>query len=255
MATPKSMLVFSIALNGYQWLYRDCLRSHKHYADKIGAEYLSVQRPFFTQMGTECCWLKLLLLKQALQKGYQQVLFLDADAHVRKFASDIRDVMVNDKHIYMALGKTHRFNSGVILARQSPQAIAFIDKVLANRNVVLAPEHDVGWGENGHIIAAAQDNPWVQELELEWNNTWQPELKDNIRHFNHGVMRNQICGHSLFNLVHRCLAKTTRGINQLQDVRKQLLPGGADTTKNKNDAELTLQKLFFHVLRHHPQCF
>lgn len=254
-SVKKRLLIFSIALNGYQWLYRDCLKSHAWYADKIGADYVKVDRPYFTHVGTECCWLKLLLLKQALHNNYDLVLFLDADTQVQGIAPDIREVVTPDKHIYMALGKTMRFNSGVILLQKSVQATDFIDEVLSSHGCPLTKQDDVGWGENGHIIQAAKGNNWVSKLSVEWNNSWQPQLTDYIRHYNHGIMRNQMKSHYFFNFVHQYLAKTTRSINRLNNFR-ECFNNEADTIVPAHFvAQEQLQKLFIATRRFHPQIF
>ncbi|MFQ3288857.1 MAG: hypothetical protein ACI93V_001077, partial [Alteromonadaceae bacterium] len=67
-------LIFSIALNGYQLLYRHCINSHRAYAKKYGYEYLVISRPYFTALGVECCWLKLTLMLEALKAGSDTVL-------------------------------------------------------------------------------------------------------------------------------------------------------------------------------------
>lgn len=211
--SAKSMLVFSIALNGYQWLYRHHLASHARYAKRLGAHYVLVDRPIFTRMGTECCWLKLLLLKQALLKGYDSVLFLDADALVWDTAPDIRQNYRPDHHIYMAKGKTQRFNSGVMLLRNHHQSLAFINDILCRRHQPVPSDCDVGWGENGHVIQVAKQFSCVGELGLIWNNTWQPKLQDHIRHFNFGIMRNQQSQGRWLNFTHWCLARLTFLVN------------------------------------------
>ncbi|BDX08247.1 hypothetical protein [Planctobacterium marinum] len=243
----KNMMVFSIALNGYQWLYRHCINSHREYADRINAEYVCVSRPRFTSMGIECCWLKLLLLREALNKGYQWVLFIDADAYVQQEAPDIRLHADEAKSIYMANGKTGRFNSGVILLRNGKPAKQFIDEVIASKGQPLAKAHQVGWGENGYIIQAAAANPHVARLPLQWNNTWQPDLADHIRHFNHGVMRNQNPHYQFYNLIHRYLAKFTRAMNTLRS--------SVDNLSSHNDVESTLLKLFTRTQKVYPQFF
>ena len=250
----QRLLIFSIALNGYQWLYRDCLTSQQKYADKINADYVKIDRPYFTQVGTECCWLKLLLLQEALEKNFDLVLFLDADAEVQADAPDIREVVQNNKHIYMAMGKTNRFNSGVILLQNSPQARHFIDQVLLSRHNPIAAQHDVGWGENGHIIQTAekqhQHSQWIAQLPTVWNNTCDPELHDYIRHYNHGIMRNQIKGYKLFNFIHKCLAKSTRAINQWKMWQEKQRYSASEI-----DAEKQLFKLFTAARSFHSQIF
>ena len=70
-----SFLIFSIALNGYQWLYRKNLANHAAYAKSIGANYLKVTRPLISRLGVECCWLKLCLLKEALLQDMKPCYF------------------------------------------------------------------------------------------------------------------------------------------------------------------------------------
>ena len=38
---------------------------------------------FATTIGVECCWLKLTLMIEALDNGYDAVLFVDADAYIQ----------------------------------------------------------------------------------------------------------------------------------------------------------------------------
>lgn len=199
------VLVFTIALNGYQWLYAKHIQSQRNYARKWGYHYLAIERPTFSRLGVECCWLKLCVMKAALEKGYHKVLFVDADAQIQPDAPAIDNIIDDDKQIGMAKGYSGRFNSGVILAKRHPTTFAWLEQVLATRGAPVAESDSVGWGENGHIIQVSKTFTCIQELSTRWNNTFDRELNDYIRHFNHGPMRRSVA----ITLTHKLLSRVT----------------------------------------------
>lgn len=208
----QSMLIFSVALNGYQWIYRDHLASQKAYAERIGANYQVVTKPLISRSGVECCWYKLYLLVQAIQSGYKHVLFLDADCFVQPDCPDIREQCVDKNSIYMAKGYSQRFNSGVILAKGDSQALGFFNMVLASRDNTLLKKDSVGWGENGYIIACARGCQFIGALSNKWNNTCDVELNDYIRHENFGPLRQNLA----LNLCHKLFNRLTLFATKIQ---------------------------------------
>lgn len=197
----KDTLVFSIALNGYQWRYRRHIRSHEAFAKKYNYHYQVVTKPYFSKLGIECCWLKLTLMHNALLAGYKQVVFLDADAVVSPICPDINSLLETGKDLYMVKGYSNRFNSGVMIVRNSRTIRYWFRKVLNNRHKPVKPENDVGWGENSHIIEHSKDCSFVKELPQVWNNTYDANLDDYIRHHNFGPLRNG----RLDNLLHKSI--------------------------------------------------
>lgn len=214
----QSMLIFSVALNGYQWIYKKHLASQQAYADKIGAHYRVVTKPFFSQSGVECCWYKLHLLKQAIQSGYKHILFLDADCFVQPDCPDIRENFTEAHSIYMARSYSGRFNSGVILVKGAESSLNFFDKVIASRHNKLDKQDSVGWGENGHVIACAKNVDYIGELDIKWNNTSEILLSDFIRHENFGPLRQN----KLLNLCHKAFNRFSSVTTKVQSSLRQL---------------------------------
>lgn len=200
----KKMLVFSLALNGYERLYASYLNSHRTYAERLDADYVAVTHPRLTLLGVECCWLKIYLIEKALDAGYETVLFIDADAYVQNTAPDIRTHFHNNKTFYLVKGYSGEFNSGVILVRKHSTSRALIKQIIDYRFV--AKEQKVGWGENDSVIAATKGVGCVYELTTHWNNTFDTILNDYIRHLNHGPLRKS----SKKKLFHRCLSRATK---------------------------------------------
>lgn len=208
----SDLLIFTVALNGYQCLYKDCIASHKRYAKKHGYSYQAVCRPFFTVLGSECCWLKLSLTLSAFDAGYQKVLFVDADAYINKDAPKIEKAMRPDKYVYLAKSYTGRFNSGVIFMQNHEETIAWLKKILSQQMTPVSPTDSVGWGENGHIIKYAKNRTFIETIDRRWNNTYDPELDDYIRHFCFGPLRQNL----VFSLCHKAIARTTKLIIKLK---------------------------------------
>jgi len=182
-------LILSIALNGYQWMYKKELASHSRYAQRHGYEHQAVTRPYISELGVECCWLKLTLMRAALLSGYDNVLFLDADAMVNPNCPSLACVFQSGKYIYMAKGYSKRFNSGVLIARNSEQTITWLTRIINARFNPVEKQNDVGWGENGHVIELSKGQNFIAELDQKWNNTFNYQLNDYIRHHNCGPMR------------------------------------------------------------------
>lgn len=201
----EDTLVFSIALNGYQWRYRQHIKSHQAYAKRLGYHYQVITKPFFSSLGIECCWLKLTLMHIALTSGYEYVVFIDADAVIKPCCPPIEEVLEVGKHLYMAKGYSNRFNSGVMIVRNCRLIRHWIEKVIANRANSVDKASNVGWGENSHIIQFSRGCRFIKELPLRWNNTSDPRLNDFIRHQNFGPLRTNFWDNLLHKVIF-CLA-------------------------------------------------
>ena len=189
MNSRKNGLVLSMALNGYQIIYKDCLQSQKDYADRFGFDYVAISRPYFTRLWMACCWLKLVLIQSALENGYPWVLFVDSDAEIRSWCPDFRSLSKPGKSLYMANGSSGRVNSGVIIAKNEISTIKFFSQVLDHFGMKLPIEDRVTeWGENGHIIHFSKGQSFLEILPSDWNNSLVPESQDFIRHYT-GIMR------------------------------------------------------------------
>ncbi|BFT31327.1 hypothetical protein D210916BOD24_25030 [Alteromonas sp. D210916BOD_24] len=235
----KGMLIFSIALNGYDVLYKRYLESHKNYAKRLNCPYISVVRPRFTSLGVECCWLKLYLIQKAIESGYRSVLFLDADALVQENAPDIRNEFIDGKSIYLVKGYSGEFNSGVILVHSDESALQFFNNVIENRFINTLTS--VGWGENDGVINEVTKSNCVYELGQKWNNTGNHELQDFIRHVNHGPLRTDF----FRNLFHKILNRITKFIWFSVKVA-----GGKNQELLKKKAT---ERLYIRILKHYPQ--
>jgi hypothetical protein len=175
-------LVLSIAMNGYRWAWRSCIRSHRDFAERWRFDYACVDLPW-TVSPAEAAWLKVPLIIRALESGcYPWVLFVDGDAQVRPHCPDFRCVATPGHDVYMAHGHSGRVNSGVIMVRLSEKSLQFFREILSDcENAV--PSEDAAPYENGHMIKHGKTNPLVGLIERRWNNTVDPNLHDYIRHF------------------------------------------------------------------------
>lgn len=240
----QTTLIFSIALNGYQWRYRNHLASHRRYAQKHNYHYQVVTKPFFSPLGIECCWLKLTLMHTALLAGYQQVMFLDADTHVHDHCPPLQSILIPTKCIYMAKGYSKRFNSGVMIVSNCQQARDWIHQIIKNRHQPVEPRHDVGWGENSHIISHSEDCQFIKELAKKWNNTNELNLNDYIRHHNHGPLRVGIWN----KLFHHLTFAIANKLARLQCAIKNMLTNkvSEDLLVEQTQATLHLYPSFTH---------
>jgi hypothetical protein len=180
----SSTLIFSIAQNGYGLGWQACLRSQAAYAERLGCAHCTVSRPLRVEQPSLSAWLKLPLLLEAL-RAHEWVAFIDADVRVQPTAPDFRTVEQPGKAVYMANGRSGQLNSGVIFAKRSAAAIAFLERVMASLTRDLA-EHVASVNrkfENGNVIFCARGDESVALLDTRWNNTFKPDLDDYFRHY------------------------------------------------------------------------
>lgn len=204
------VLVFTVAVHGYHWQYAENIRSHERYAKRNGYEYLAVSRPLVSTLDMEIAWLKMFLFQKLLEKDFDWILFVDADAEIRDAAPPLASLAEEGKSIYASLGYSGRINSGVMLLRNDSNSRDFVNKIVENMEMTLPAEDDVGWGENGHVIHFAHNNPSVSIIDRRWNNNFSAELDDYIRHYSAGPLRSYFIpsrkNHFLFRSCHYFLA-------------------------------------------------
>lgn len=178
---PK-VLVFSVGLNYYDVIYDHCMASHARYAEKYGYDHVLVNRPRWATV-LESVWIKVPLIIAGLKAGYDWVFFVDADCELRDRAPRVEEIETEGKSFYLGKGFSGNVNSGVIIAQNTPEALAFFEQVFAAAPIDV-PEMD--WGENGHIIHFAKKTDQLGVLERRWNNNADVDLDDYVRHYSAG---------------------------------------------------------------------
>jgi hypothetical protein len=182
----NDVLVFSIATNGYGLKYGRCIDSHREYARINGYNYVLVDRPHLVWPfpAHDSAWLKIPLILAALARGYDWVLFLDADCEVRPGCPRVETVQRPGKVVYAANGHSERPNSGVIIVRNSPDAVAFFRRLLDEADdVEVIPTQDRAPYEKGHFIHYSKQLPSFDSLDSRWNNTNDLRVRDFGRHY------------------------------------------------------------------------
>lgn len=180
-----TVFMFTIATNGYDQIFADCLESQEAYAARHGYRYLAVrQSPPWGINGANSAWLKIPLMLHALRRGYSWVCFVDADCTVRPHAPALESVKQQDKTIYVGLDFSNRINSGVIIAQNAPVTVRFFQRLYLIADVpgVLLPKADRNLYENGHFIYLAKQHPAVALFDTKWNNTTGKPIGEYIWH-------------------------------------------------------------------------
>ncbi len=179
-------LMFTIATNGYNHIYRKCISSQKRYAAKNSYNYLLIDRLPWLTSPKASAWLKIPLILQGLKAGYDWVFFIDADCAIRYDAPRFESIEVSDKFLYLARGFSGRVNSGVMLVRNTLETQHFFQNLLEQVDYSKIPESDKTLYENGHIIYYSKRCQFLHILDKRWNNNSDPTLDDYVRHFSGG---------------------------------------------------------------------
>jgi hypothetical protein len=179
-----NVLLYSIAQNGYAYRYRPCLRSQREYAERHGYRYAAVSRPLRVPDPALSAWLKVPLMLRSLEGGYDLVMFADADCEIKHAAPGIAQVPLASEPIHMAVGRSGRLNSGVIVAKRQDGAKRFLARAMdtITEEISEADRADLKY-ENGNLIYCARRYGGVAPLDPRWNNMQDPAADDYIRHF------------------------------------------------------------------------
>lgn len=204
-------LVFSVACNGYWWRFQKNIESHRRYAERFGYDYVCISEPQFSSLGIEVAWLKIPLILKAFERGYKNVMFLDADTEVRPSAPCFTEVLDGDKALCFSRGYSGRINSGVIITRRSINTANYFRSILASCEQGVPEEDSVGWGENGHIIHHSKGKDFVGIISSKWNNNHDHNLEDYIRHYSAGPLRSSYQER----LMNRCVFILVKWVNGL----------------------------------------
>lgn len=183
--------VICIALHGYAEKWAACISSQRIYCARNNYNYIFLNNAEGSDIYSagDSKWLKLELLVDTLAKDSGWTMVLDADAFVMPGCPPMNSVLVDGKSVYMVMGRSNRYNSGVIIVRSCTESQALFKTILVDRKNMVEPEHFVSIeGENGHIIKHTTDHPAVAEISRKWNNTMDPRPDDYVRHFT-GPMR------------------------------------------------------------------
>jgi len=114
-------------------------------------------------------------------------LFIDADCEVKPQCPNVESVERPGKFLYAAMGFSGRLNAGVMIVKNSVEAITFYRNMLLTANSDV-PAEDQAPYENGHFIHYGKSCNYLHVLDSIWNNNKDPMLNDYIRHYT-GPMR------------------------------------------------------------------
>ena len=190
----KDVLVFSIALEGYSSLFRDCINSQRRYCLNFGFKYILVDKAPRSLKPAEAAWLKIFLLHASLDSSYKWIAFIDADCEIRHHAPSFVKKLEQfqaDQNIFMAEGFSGRINSGVIFLKNSKEAKNYLESVIINGDKEV-PDEDKALYENGHMIYYGKNNPNIKIINYEkWNNNRVFNERSYIQHYSGGKLREQ----------------------------------------------------------------
>jgi len=192
----NSTLVFSIALKGYENLFKPCIKSHLHYCNLHKYKYIVIESSPRELCAAEAAWLKIPLAKAALEGGYKWVAFIDADCEIRThmppFPKYLDSLSKSEKSIFISTGFSGRLNSGVLFLKNSPQSLEFLDLIFSNCDHEIPSEDRAKTRyENGHVIYFGKNNPYVYVLDHNvWNNNSKLDENSFIQHYSGGRLRN-----------------------------------------------------------------
>ena len=139
-------------------LSKQCMRlvyaRHSAYANAHQMDYLAKMGDV-TRTQLRGAWHKIYMLRQALADGYEYAFWIDNDAAIWDFGTDLRSAFIDKQGsigacIHDANGIPRHLNVGVLFVRNTPEAVQFLDEWLAEY------PGDVQWMEQGSFNKLAE---------------------------------------------------------------------------------------------------
>ncbi len=192
MTTPTSgsgkILLFSIATNGYDRHFAALLDKQRDFACAIGADYwVARQAPPRGISAHDSSWLKIPLLVWGLRRGYEWVLYLDADCEVLACPSPATAFADEPAAVFVCNDFSARINAAVIFVRNSLATRKTLRRLWWSSFVParMLPAEDRNLYENGHLIHYLKNDSSVRIMEGRWNCSIYKEVADFFI-FHHG---------------------------------------------------------------------
>jgi hypothetical protein len=168
----------AIAANCFNNMLRMTYLRHSAYAAAHNMDYYNIQGDVFPDMLSEAgAWAKVGLVKEMLDKGYKYVFWIDADAAIMDFTTDLRDAVKDcdigacehdpAKSQYLKDNKVDKhINVGVMYFKNTTGTKKFVDKWLASY------PGPVRWADQGAFNALLIEFPGVVKvIDDKWNAT------------------------------------------------------------------------------------
>jgi hypothetical protein len=112
-------------------------------------------------------WSKVELMKFALEKGYSNIIWLDADTLIKDLDTDLRDGCVTGiGTCWQRIPQLNHWNVGAVYLTNSKPVHEFIDAWMAGY-----PGINDGWMEQGVFNRLAMQSKVVQTISDRWNAT------------------------------------------------------------------------------------
>jgi hypothetical protein len=187
--------IIDVALNGYGGVYGDCVRSHESFARRHHYSLLRLAGRSYRVDWQDAAWSKLELIARALEHGHGWVALIDTDALLTRAAPPIETVEVDGCDIYAARGHSGRWNSGVLIVKNTDTARRTIDAICRSRDTPVPDDEFNGWrdpGENGHVISHLNQYAGVAELPTDWNNMFEFDPSSYVIHLTGPLKRNDL---------------------------------------------------------------
>ena len=169
---------FMIPSGCFNNLLRMSYLRHSAYAIAHKMDYYNIQADSYPELLAEGgAWAKVAMMKEALDKGYKYVFWVDADALIMDFSVDLRDAVKDceigacihdpDKSEWLKKnGILKHINIGVIYLKNTPGTKKFVDLWLA---AYPGPER---WADQGAFNKLMEEYPGVvKPIDDKWNAT------------------------------------------------------------------------------------
>lgn len=99
---------------------------HQAYCDLHGFDYWVIQRSMTSWPMNEKTWERLVLIRKALDEGYDSVIWMDADAIIKKKEVDLREACQGVGACYDEKFPVHHYNCGVMYFENTPKVMEFV---------------------------------------------------------------------------------------------------------------------------------
>lgn len=161
---PKVLITISLNTVGYK--NSKYFTSREEYCLKNEYTHLKIigQLSDYLLEPATCAWLRIPLML-SLIKDYD-LFYLDNDAIISKDCPSISEITKDKNGFFISRGYSGRPNSGVMIAKNDDKILF---DALGKYNFIPPYPHRAQY-ENGHIIWACNNYPWI-ELGKRYNNT------------------------------------------------------------------------------------